>query len=58
MEDVGRDREPHGIDGAYEMEAVEPKDLARFLGSLAARGYAGASVPLPHIGSRNAALPS
>jgi shikimate dehydrogenase len=38
----------YGIDGAYEMEAVEPKDLARFLGSLAARGYAGANVTLPH----------
>jgi shikimate dehydrogenase len=38
----------YGIDGAYEMEAVEPKDLARFLGSLAAHGYAGANVTLPH----------
>jgi shikimate dehydrogenase len=38
----------YGIDGAYEKEAVEPKDLARFLGSLAARGYAGANVTLPH----------
>ena len=38
----------YGIDGAYEKEAVQPKDLARFLGSLAAHGYAGANVTLPH----------
>jgi shikimate dehydrogenase len=37
-----------GIDGAYEKEAVRPEDLARFLGSLQARGYAGANVTLPH----------
>jgi shikimate dehydrogenase len=38
----------YGIDGAYEKEAVEPKDLAGFLGSLEARGYVGANVTLPH----------
>ena len=38
----------YGIDGAYEKEAVEPKDLAGFLGSLEKRGYAGANVTLPH----------
>jgi shikimate dehydrogenase len=38
----------YGIDGAYEKEAVRPEDLARFLGSLQARGYAGANVTLPH----------
>ena len=38
----------YGIDGAYEKEAVRPEDLARFLGSLEARGYAGANVTLPH----------
>ena len=38
----------YGIDGAYEKEAVRPEDLARFLRSLAARGYAGANVTLPH----------
>lgn len=38
----------YGIDGAYEKEAVEPKDLPEFLGSLAARGYVGANVTLPH----------
>ena len=38
----------YGIDGAYEKEAVRPEDLARFLGSLEALGYAGANVTLPH----------
>jgi shikimate dehydrogenase len=38
----------YGIDGAYEKEAVRPEDLARFLSLLAARGYAGANVTLPH----------
>jgi shikimate dehydrogenase len=38
----------YGIDGAYEKEAVRPEDLAGFLGSLAARGYVGANVTLPH----------
>jgi shikimate dehydrogenase len=38
----------YGIDGAYEKEAVRPEDLASFLGSLGARGYAGANVTLPH----------
>jgi shikimate dehydrogenase len=38
----------YGIDGAYEKEAVRPEDLASFLGSLEARGYAGANVTLPH----------
>lgn len=38
----------YGIDGAYAKEAVEPQDLAGFLGSLKARGYVGANVTLPH----------
>jgi len=38
----------YGIDGAYEKEAVRPEDLAQFLGSLGAQGYAGANVTLPH----------
>jgi shikimate dehydrogenase len=38
----------YGIDGAYEREAVEPKDLARFLGALKKLGYVGANVTLPH----------
>jgi shikimate dehydrogenase len=38
----------YGIDGAYEKEAVEPKDLARFLSALKNLGYVGANVTLPH----------
>jgi shikimate dehydrogenase len=38
----------YGLDGAYEKEAVKPEDLLAFLGGLAARGYAGANVTLPH----------
>jgi shikimate dehydrogenase len=38
----------YGLAGAYEKEAVRPEDLAAFLGGLAARGYAGANVTLPH----------
>jgi shikimate dehydrogenase len=38
----------YGIDGAYEKEAVRPEELTSFLGWLAARGYAGANVTLPH----------
>jgi shikimate dehydrogenase len=38
----------YGIDGTYEKEAVRPEELAEFLGSLAARGYVGANVTLPH----------
>jgi shikimate dehydrogenase len=38
----------YGIDGDYVKEAVRPEELARFLGSLQARGYAGANVTLPH----------
>ena len=38
----------HGIDGAYEKEAVRPEDLAEFLQTLEERGYVGANVTLPH----------
>jgi shikimate dehydrogenase len=38
----------YGLDGAYEKEAVKPEDLPAFLGGLAARGYAGANITLPH----------
>jgi len=38
----------YGLNGAYEKEAVKPEDLPAFLGGLAARGYAGANVTLPH----------
>jgi shikimate dehydrogenase len=38
----------YGIDGAYEKEAVPPEEAARFIRSLAERGYVGANVTLPH----------
>ena len=38
----------YGLDGAYEKEAVKPEDLPAFIGGLAARGYAGVNVTLPH----------
>jgi shikimate dehydrogenase len=38
----------YGLAGAYEKEAVKPEDLPAFLGSLKARGFAGANVTLPH----------
>lgn len=40
--------EKYGLDGAYEKEAVKPSDVGDFLGKLAAHGYAGANVTLPH----------
>jgi shikimate dehydrogenase len=38
----------YGIAGDYRREAVMPGDFADFAGSLAARGYVGANVTLPH----------
>ena len=38
----------HGLDGAYEMEAVPPAEIDGFLRSLGQRGYEGANVTLPH----------
>ena len=38
----------YGIDGAYTKEAVPPEEIEAFLARLAARGYAGANVTLPH----------
>jgi shikimate dehydrogenase len=38
----------YGIAGEYRREAVPPQEFAAFAGSLAARGYAGANVTLPH----------
>ena len=38
----------YGIAGAYRREAVPPAEFAAFIGSLAARGYVGANVTLPH----------
>lgn len=37
-----------GIVGDYRIEAVEPAAFADFIGSLAARGYRGANVTIPH----------
>ena len=37
-----------GIAGDYRIEAVKPDMLASFLGGLAARGYVGANVTIPH----------
>ena len=38
----------HGLDGAYELEAVRPEEIEGFLKGLGDRGYAGANVTLPH----------
>jgi shikimate dehydrogenase len=54
---VGHSRSPlihdywlkhYGIAGEYRREAVPPGEFAPFIKSLAARGYAGANVTLPH----------
>jgi len=37
-----------GIAGNYRIEAVKPDQFASFLGELAARGYVGANVTMPH----------
>lgn len=38
----------YGIAGDYRREAVPPEEFAAFLGALAARGYVGANVTVPH----------
>jgi shikimate dehydrogenase len=38
----------YGIAGSYGSEAVPPDQVAAFIGSLAARGYAGINVTVPH----------
>jgi shikimate dehydrogenase len=38
----------YGIAGAYRREAVEPQHFESFIQSLAARGYVGANVTIPH----------
>jgi shikimate dehydrogenase len=38
----------YAIDGEYRRELVPREEFAAFVGSLAARGYAGANVTLPH----------
>lgn len=40
--------ESYGIDGSYAKEAVAPDDLETFLSRLAATGYAGCNVTVPH----------
>jgi shikimate dehydrogenase len=54
---VGHSRSPlihnywlkhYGIAGEYRREAVPPDEFAPFVKNLAARGYAGANVTLPH----------
>jgi shikimate dehydrogenase len=37
-----------GIAGDYRIEAVKPDRFASFIGELAARGYVGANVTMPH----------
>lgn len=38
----------HGLAGEYRQEAVPPDAFAGFVGSLAANGYVGANVTIPH----------
>jgi shikimate dehydrogenase len=38
----------HGIDGQYSKQAVEPDGLVDFLQGLAARGFRGCNVTVPH----------
>jgi shikimate dehydrogenase len=38
----------YSIDGDYRREAIPPDELPSFLGSLAARGYVGGNVTIPH----------
>jgi shikimate dehydrogenase len=38
----------YGIAGEYRRQPVRPEDFAAFIGSLAARGYVGANVTVPH----------
>ncbi len=54
---VGHSRSPvihnywlklYGIAGEYRREAVPPEKFAQFITELAARGYAGANVTVPH----------
>jgi len=54
---VGHSRSPlihnywlkhYGIAGEYRREAVPPGEFAAFVKNLAARGYAGANITLPH----------
>ena len=54
---VGHSRSPlihnywikqHGLDAEYRREAVGPEQFTDFITHLAARGYVGANVTVPH----------
>lgn len=45
----------YGIDGSYTKEAVKPEDVQAFFASMAANGWAGCSVTVPHKESAFAA---
>lgn len=38
----------YGVEGSYTKRAVPPKDIEKFLGSLASEGLAGCNVTIPH----------
>ena len=38
----------YGVPGAYRKEAIPPDELGGFIATLAARGYVGANVTIPH----------
>ncbi len=38
----------YGLQGLYEQREVKPAELAHFLGNLAAEGYVGCNVTIPH----------
>jgi shikimate dehydrogenase len=38
----------HGLVGEYDKQAVAPEDFPAFIEGLAARGYAGANITIPH----------
>jgi Shikimate dehydrogenase substrate binding domain len=38
----------YGIDGAYRAEEIRPEDFKDFITNLAARGYVGGNVTMPH----------
>ncbi|MBT3360726.1 MAG: shikimate dehydrogenase [Rhodospirillales bacterium] len=40
--------ERHGIDGGYRLEEVSPDDFTDFVENLAAHGYVGCNVTIPH----------
>ena len=40
--------EQHGLAGEYRKEAVPPDEFAAFIAALAAHGYVGANITLPH----------